>query len=235
MRHLEITTKLCCDVNCQYCPQKTLKEAYDGPEYFAMDTFRKVLNNVPNSVDIHFSGFCEPFLSSDCVDMIKASSSHKISLFTTLVGLREDVFEELKDFKFKRVTIHLLNQGSLALLEKYVEKGGFRTPHFDVMCIGGKLESDIVKIRSIPAHSRAGNNEIIINKKGKIACSKSKNLWQNVVLPNGDVYMCCCDYGLTCKMGSLLEMTWGELDRQTYIDMQRNGGGIICQNCEFAR
>ena len=41
-------------------------------------------------------------------------------------------------------------------------------------------------------------------KTGRIIC-KTNSLNYNVLIPNGDVQLCCMDYGLDAKIGNLLE------------------------------
>ena len=77
-------------------------------------------------------------------------------------------------------------------------------------------------------------------KTGKIIC-KSNSLHNNVLIPNGDVHLCCMDYGLEAKVGNLLENDYDYLhngeemkyitDRMTDDSLE---GDIICRRCENA-
>jgi len=77
-------------------------------------------------------------------------------------------------------------------------------------------------------------------KTGKIIC-KSNSLHNNVLIPNGDVHLCCMDYGLEAKVGNLLENDYDYLhngegmkyitDRMTDDSLD---GDIICRRCENA-
>ena len=77
-------------------------------------------------------------------------------------------------------------------------------------------------------------------KAGKIIC-KSNSLTSNVVIPNGDIQLCCMDYGLESKLGNLLEDDYDSLhngsamkyitDRMTDDTIE---GDIICRRSENA-
>lgn len=79
-------------------------------------------------------------------------------------------------------------------------------------------------------------------RSGKIVC-KSKSLYNNVLIPNGDVQLCCMDYGLEAKIGNLFENTYEELhtsEQFKYItdrmedDSLEGAKDIICRRCENA-
>jgi adenine C2-methylase RlmN of 23S rRNA A2503 and tRNA A37 len=97
MPKLEITTKIGCRVDCNYCPQQRLIGSYrKRSDIFNMsvDSFKKCLDTVPPEVNIHFSGMCEPWLNPECTHMLLHANErgHKIKASTTLVGMNiEDV------------------------------------------------------------------------------------------------------------------------------------------------
>ena len=77
-------------------------------------------------------------------------------------------------------------------------------------------------------------------KTGKIIC-KSNSLHNNVLIPNGDVHLCCMDYGLEAKVGNLLENDYDYLhngEEMKYITDRMTDdsldGDIICRRCENA-
>jgi len=87
--------------------------------------------------------------------------------------------------------------------------------------------------------SRAGNlwDEKIIN--GKIWCGSSgkhDTFDRNVVLPNGDTYLCCMDYGLKHKIGNLFETDFYSLDRSQIIRMaNEESSDLICRKCTICK
>ena len=66
------------------------------------------------------------------------------------------------------------------------------------------------------ASNRADNacsdgKPVFFMKKGAMKCGN--NARYNVLLPNGDVILCCMDYGLKNVLGNLLSMDYDELFR----------------------
>ena len=55
-----------------------------------------------------------------------------------------------------------------------------------------------------------------------------------MLMPNGDVLLCCMDYGMRAPIGNLLMQTWEELDRGTIARLNLNDGQTICRNCHGA-
>ena len=131
------------------------------------------------------------------------------------------------------------------------------------MDTNGKLSKeifDVFPIDKIPfefkAISRASNlNDDGVRKKaptmtnyeggvgkrtGKIIC-KTNSLKHNVLIPNGDVHLCCMDYGLESKVGNLLENDYDYLhtgEEMKYVTDRMEDdsleGDIICRRCENA-
>ena len=70
---IEITTVIGCSLNCRYCPQTVLKEAYfHGESTFSgkrrpatMDlvSYEYLLDKIPTDYDIHFSGMSEAWIN----------------------------------------------------------------------------------------------------------------------------------------------------------------------------
>jgi hypothetical protein len=71
---------------------------------------------------------------------------------------------------------------------------------------------------------------------GAVSCSFTPFYDQNVVLPNGDVVVCCMDYGRRHVIGNLLTgdywslFTSAEMTRLRLENM-RCGTGTICKKC----
>lgn len=63
-----------------------------------LDTFKKCLSTVPSSVDIHFTGYTEPFENESCIDMIShvLEKGHRVSINTTIVGMTKDTVDKLE-------------------------------------------------------------------------------------------------------------------------------------------
>jgi len=74
--------------------------------------------------------------------------------------------------------------------------------------------------------SRAGNLFETKRKDGDLKCSAS-NYDNNVMMPNGDVYLCCMDYSLKHKLGNLLITHFDKLDRKPPFE--------LCRYCESSQ
>ncbi|HUB14985.1 MAG TPA: radical SAM protein [Acetobacteraceae bacterium] len=93
-----------------------------------------------------------------------------------------------------------------------MDEGG--TPHKDLDHLGIKLGPWI-------GHTRAGNvsledvpgQKIYVKPEhnSAVSCSFTRFYDQNVCLPNGDVVLCCMDYGMQHKIGNLLEQDYYEM------------------------
>ena len=84
-----------------------------------------------------------------------------------------------------------------------------------------------------------------IQKKGPLVCNKASKLGltheldENVLLPNGDVALCCNDYGLQNILGNLTKSSYSHLfNNKNYEkivkEMKSEDSKIICRNCSFA-
>ena len=180
MKWLEITTKLPCINNCKYCPQDKLNQAYNGKKELNFDDFKVFLSNVDKDIEIHFSGFSEPFLNEKALDMMEyAAKEYSVTIYTTLIGLKDK--ERFKKIPFKYVRVHDIGQK-----------------------IDDDLKINFSKVTNI--QSRAGNlDRFGCNNIKAIGCSRGFN---PVMLPNGDVCQCCQDYGLTNILGNLKELIY---------------------------
>jgi sulfatase maturation enzyme AslB (radical SAM superfamily) len=199
-RHLEITTYIDCPNRCDYCPQETLLNAYKGKKSMDIEDLKLILSHTPQDVDIHFSGFSESFFHPHIIDFYKEIiKTHQLVVYTTAKGITDEQVEELKHIKFKQFVVHDRNSRQLPF------------PHERVVINGSN------KI------SRGGNLWERPEKESGV-CYNSPSFQQNVVLPNGDVYLCCMDYGLKHKLGNLYEQKFEELKRERDYE--------ICHKCE---
>jgi len=97
--------------------------------------------------------------------------------------------------------------------------------------------------------SRAGNLENVKpefkKKLGPLSCnmvskkSLEDELNHNVLLPNGDVVLCCMDYGLQNILGNLLKSDYESLFHNEQYEkirkkMKAQDSDLICRNCDEA-
>ena len=71
---------------------------------------------------------------------------------------------------------------------------------------------------------------------GPICCRTMPKLNHNVVLPNGDVQLCCMDYGLKHRLGNLIQESHDDLFvSDEFIRLKHlMDNDILCRTCEIA-
>jgi radical SAM protein with 4Fe4S-binding SPASM domain len=101
-----------------------------------------------------------------------------------------------------------------------------------------------LKIGQQEEFTRANNNKRkkTEHKFGKIKCNFGKDfLWQqNNLLLNGDVYICCQDWGLKHKIGNLKsDNLYSNNINNERLKLQNlqlmEDSDIICRDCEFSK
>jgi len=201
---IEITTCFPCPNRCPYCPQDDWIKAYKDVNILTLSNFKKILKNVPKNVVIDFAGFAEPFVNPECADMMiyARNEGHQVNINSTLVGASEENLERVKDI-VDEFRFHDANKG--------------KSPK-DWMIDTGKV---------LNPNSRAGHlwDEEIRNNAGECARAPYHNI--NVMMPNGDVYICCNDYSLKHKLGNLFETNYDDLERLDTYE--------LCKTCKDSR
>lgn len=255
MAEMEITTRIGCKVSCVYCPQRLLVRAYkkrSNETIMSLGTFKRCIGSIPRKVTIHFSGFCEPWLNSHCTQMLLYAheKGHKIGIFTTLVGMNLSDVEMIETIPLKFFFIHLptmegyekidLDDKYLSILERIhcsdleIKYHCHGTVHPAVGEIVGE------KIHKHFTGTRARNIEVDgvfvpQKKRGFIGCRRA--LENNVLLPNGDVSLCCVDFGLKHIIGNLRSSDYRSLFqsrefRRVKSGLERESYDILCRYCE---
>lgn len=231
--HLEITTIIGCKNMCDYCPQELLIKSYKKDiRKLTFENFKKLLKNVPKDFEIHFSGFSESFLNNESSKMMKYSieEGYGVVLYTTLVGFNDNDVDILSGLTlpFKSVNFHRFN--------------GFG---YNEIEFNKKMVLFMSKIKSIRFSngtvgyilSRAGNLEsdkYILEDKYRLGKFECASFYNNVVLPNGEVYLCCMDYGLNHHLGNLYENNLMDLDRSEIFELSnKEDSDIICRKCIY--
>lgn len=261
MPTLEITTQIGCKNACVYCPQDTLLSAYaksNNSRQMNFDLFKRCIDKIPLEIDIHFTGMCEPWLNPDCTKLLLYAHErgHRIDVSTTLVGMKMSDIDLIQSVPFKNFVVHLPSDEGyekikvddiyLMILEKISKSSIKHSYHFH----GRSLHSTVKNFMSnmtgqkeiihYQIFSRAGNLKIkdrppMSRKRGVIICRR--NMRHNVLLPNGDVVLCCMDYGMKHRLGNLLASDYHSLFRsEEYIKLQRgltdDSLDILCRHCD---
>lgn len=258
---LEFTLVLGCKVNCVYCPQKTLllnKNKLDAKRYMTFEDFKVIIDKLPKNIEIHFSGFSEPFLHPECSKFIEYAfeNGFKIHLYTTLVGFSENDMFIFKRKYIEKTVLHLPsieNYMNIELNEEYVSLvknvNSFLTKKDRVKIIGSAINEkfiDIAQKAIIINHttSRASNlleieNKTDLKQAKKIICRHNRFI-KNVVMPDGSVALCCMDWSLKHILGNLLKQNYEDIKNSTVLKNIKHALGdkssnILCWNCEYAK
>lgn len=253
---LEITTKIGCKMNCVFCPQSTLVKKYESPErLMTLENFKKIISTIPKNILIHFSGYAEPFLNPAASSMMvyAKKNGYNLALFTTLIGFDEKHADLIKEINFNYIKIHVPDTIGMKIDEDLWIKNhdlflkyNFKKAKYMAMgVVTEKIRNHLLN-SILPSQtkrnsmiSRAGLIEVkskIQNKiLGPITC-KSNKWHQNVVLPDGNVYLCCNDYGLTSKLGNLLNEDYSKIYEkgEEFKEKYKYDENAICRYCEYA-
>jgi hypothetical protein len=85
-------------------------------------------------------------------------------------------------------------------------------------------------IKKFPMYSRAGNIEKgtikTVHTSDRITCGCVEKLYHNVVLPNGDVVLCCMDYAGKHKLGNLFKQIYNNIIPVNQTPFE------LCRKCE---
>ena len=258
IRYLEITTKIGCSNLCSYCPQQLLINEYSKRSkevLLLLDTFKRSLAKLNKSVTIKFTGLSEPFLNQQCMDMVEYAytKGHGVVISTTLSGMKKEHIRRLEKIYLNSFLVHLpsvsgerfpQDENYEELLKMVINsKINNKSYHFH----GNELHpaalaaAKLVKNKGV--NTRSGNLDWANCKAGEDSISRpvscERGFVHPVLLPNGDLILCCMDYGLKTVIGNLLEQepaaiykghAFTELIKATLQDE-----GSICHSCEDYR
>ena len=131
-------------------------------------------------------------------------------------------------------------------------------PRFEAMTMDGSgrvhpdLASVVAQLGQFDGHTRAGNvtSEDVGGQaiapaprhSSAVMCSFTPFYDQNVVLPNGDVVLCCMDYSIKHRLGNLLDSSYYEIfsggalsDLRAENMKTEFSGRSLCRTCNRAR
>lgn len=258
MRNIEITTRIGCKNMCSFCPQETFMHAYKkrGDIVMRFETFTKCVDKLPQDVQITFSGMSEPWLNSEMTRMllyIHKKGFKKIRVYTTAVGMNKNDIKKIRTIPFDKFVVHLpdgdhntripITKKHIELLT-YIKKIALKNCSYMTMgALHPKLLPLFGKIVVSPKMlSKAGNLTQFkkINHTGPIMCNSEFGLRHSMLLPNGDVYLCCMDDSLQYKIGNLLTESYDSLYHSEPFKLiqkklkDKTIGDVLCRHCESA-
>ena len=245
----------------KYSSQANIENvSYGNPVLMSFENFKTCLDKLPKEVTISFGGLSEPFLNPECSKMIVYAheSEHSISVFSTLVGMTLEDVKQLEHIPFVTFVIHLpdepmyakiaVNKNYIEVLKKLLSSNIKNIKGMTMGPLHPKIKEVLdTEIEEDVMISRAGNLENVKNnfkkKLGPLSCniaskqSLEDKLDYNQLLPNGDVILCCNDYGLQNILGNLLESDYeslfhSEAFKKIREKMKSHDSDIICRNCE---
>lgn len=258
-RSLEITTRIGCKNMCKYCPQKLLigqYSKYSTDDVMSFNTFKTCIDKVPKDVRIDFSGMAEPWLNKNCTRMLLYAYRHgfkNIAVFTTCVEMTMNDLNEIWNIPFSVFFVHLADKdlnSNIPVTKEYIkilkkiDKLNIANKRYMAM---GKLHPKLIPyfsnlVEEVSMISRAGNLKTFktIHKKGSIKCCWPEGLKHNGLLPNGDVLLCSMDYGMSRRIGNLLEDNYEDLFQSKEFKKikkllkKETNEEFICRHCEYA-
>lgn len=267
MHVLEITTRIGCKVACSYCPQQSLVNSYrqrSNIYEMSLDTFKKCIDKLPRDTVITFSGYSEPCLNQEYINMISYAHdcNFKIRLFTTTRGIAKKDINIFKKIPFHFFVVHLPdNQGFTRINpdDQYfsiIDELISCIPNISFMFTKCQNSSDDIHptvknylnnkrrfIYNHVMHVRCGNVDIegLAPHRIKGPIHSCVRLKRNVLLPNGDVCLCCMDFGQKHVIGNLLSSEYEELFKsEKYLEvlagLKDDSLDILCRYCpEYAQ
>lgn len=255
--HLEICTSIGCSINCSYCPQKLTTKNFkkiSANKFMSFEIFETCIAKLPTNSHIVFSGYVEPFLNPLTINMVSLANDlgHIVSVFTTLIGIQEHMVKDLAKIPFFQFRVHLPDNQNRMNLEvdrtyinvlntiiskkidnvKYIIYGEKKHPEIIL-----PMDNDIIFREPYSRASNLSGFELL-RHKGPIKCSFN-HIYKNILIPNGDVALCCNDFGLKHIIGNLLNQEYSSLHSSNEFQKIMTGlvddkSDILCRTCELA-
>lgn len=278
---LEITTMIGCPLMCTYCPQDSLRDAYgDDVKYMSLTDFKTILDKVPTSVRLDFSGQAEPWVNPACTDMVQYAleQGFRLAIFTTLYDWGETTVHRMGELLLTHASqidifkIHFPDEvGNMRGWKPSAEwEYAYIGMHAIVQAAGIHYEAMTMSdegvhsaIRHLPgvgvshgwgivAMDRAGtlDREKVKNQPLQLTprhdypvkCGRTNEYDQRVLLPNGEILLCCMDYAKMHVIGNLFkENSYQELDSTPEMKrilkinaLPEFSKETLCKSCTYA-
>jgi len=230
-----------------------------------LKTFKALLDRIPLSTGLHFAGMSECFLNPDCAKMMVYAhqKNYRMAVLTTLQGLALTDLYLIESIPFRSFLIHLPTDEASgydkirvdAEYLKILDRVSKSTIKVRYMTVAGTVHEKVKallkdKLKSLlesdkpfsDASTLAGNSDVksspVVKKRGVLRCGFNLDL--NALLPNGDVQLCCMDYGLQHRLGTLMEADYEALfEGKEFLKvkegLQDASLDTLCRICEFAQ
>ncbi len=262
---IEFTMQVGCSVGCEFCPQSSfLKNYKSNIKRFTLENFEKALGNIEGSPIkvIKFSGFSEPLENEaiyDCI-ILAHKKGYSVELITTLKNFSKHGFLKIKDLPIKcHVSIQppkLNNRKGYTDTEAWsnFEQLLSLKPTCELVigCLDYSLSLEHKKaLKAIENKfnvtityekytTRSGylSKTNFTYKHKRLVCKHNMGA---VVLPNGDLVLCCMDFGLKHIIGNIFEQHYNDIlngsKLRDILDIMlcKKDGDILCHTCEYAK
>ncbi len=266
---IQVTPKTGCSVNCRHCPQELFVNRYFSKARTAMMSFsdyKTCLDKTPENTIIEFAGFGEPFLNPEAAEMMRytASTGREVNLFTTLVGMTEEIWEKIKDIPFTMVVVHLPDTKLYAHIPLTEEYWKFLRMMANAKKVNGKPFIDLVNSQSLilpeameivqDKNIQISDTQLIDRAgslqsdelqhggvfRGALFCPTAARLDHNIMLADGSLVLCCMDFGMKHVMGNLLEESYEDIMNGKALQtlrkqMASETSDILCRHCVRAK
>jgi hypothetical protein len=241
---LDVTVAKVCPVDCApLCPQRPFQAVYGTlaapASRLSLDNFRIAISTVPERVTIGFGAFSEPCVHPQLPEMMEMAheQGHRVNLCTTLFGLTPAGIERIRDIHPESLVVHTPDNEDIAHLPGTAVYKEVLYLAMKRLAITGfsRMSADY----GFVSNERAGNCDGAPPRRvwGPFHCSRLTPSGF-VMLPNGDVVLCCMDWRLRHRIGNLLTGTYDDLLRSPeYRRVVRDSYGLgigqktLCRSC----
>lgn len=250
--HLEVTLTAGCPMMCSYCPQTNFIKGFKAlntakRNFMSFDDYQVILANVDHHVPhVYFTGFTEPIGHKEWYKFVEYTKqqNYKVTFNTTFYSATKETIDTLIDLDVD-VEVHITDSKIEIPEEIYVyfaEKYKKRSmPIFNVFTQKGvsRIPQNIQAFGHRP-NSRADNLDHIPRAVYDVPVRCQENrFFSNVVMPNGDVSVCCSDFSVKHILGNLLttklkDIHKSEAIKQFLRKMNEGDPTFICNNCHYA-
>lgn len=236
---------------CSYCPQENYIKGYKATnttskKLMSVEDYKIILGNVDHLVNqVYFTGFTEALAHPEWDKFVEytKNQNYQTTFNTTFYGATIEKIDRLIELDVD-VEVHLTDSKIKVpqnILDYFARRYKRSAPIFNFFTEEGRrLLPQNVDARSVDAHSRADNLDHIPRKviEGPVRCHTNR-FFSNVVVPNGDVSVCCSDFSLKHIMGNLLTQKLKDIRKgdpmKAFLKKMRGGDPtFICNNCEYA-
>ena len=220
------------------------------------ETFKKCVDKLPKDVQITFSGMSEPWLNTDMTKMLLYAFKKgfkEFRVYTTGVGMDIKDVDAIKKIPFTKFVVHLPDADNNAIIPVTkshkelllkIKRSNIKNCSYMTM---GKLHQDLLSefetlVISPRMISKAGNLDSFekIYNSGPIMCNSEFGLRHSMMLPNGDMYLCCMDNSLQYKIGNIVKDSYESLYQGEAFKLierklkNEKLGDVLCRHCEMA-